>query len=170
MAGGRRSLMCTCSTQTCGRPWFHFSATFATFRMGDQRSISAFTNRPNCAGVRSLLGGKRADRRRTGASGLNSFRRFPNRPKQFNLSAQEQELSSTSPEKTAVSLRRSSRIAALRKSMYGVPTSSSPLPMAAARRDHATIGQVEATGVDLAGAVNGSRNLSLDDGVSVQTS
>jgi len=54
--------------------------------------------------------------------------------------------------------------------MYGVPTSSSPLPMAAARRDHAAIGQVEAAGVDLAGAVNGSRNLSLDDGVSVQTS
>jgi hypothetical protein len=36
---------------------FHFCATFAAFRMGDQRSISAFTNWPNRAGVRSLLGG-----------------------------------------------------------------------------------------------------------------
>src|SRR6201982_1881070 len=39
------------------QPPFHFCATFAAFRMGDQRSISAFTNWPNCAGVRSLLGG-----------------------------------------------------------------------------------------------------------------
>ena len=68
-------------------------------------------------------------------------------------------MSSTSPGQTAIDLRRSSRIAARRRSMCGGPRSSLPPQPAAVL--NAPIRQGEAGGVDLAGAVHGGRRRRL---------